>query len=349
MRPGGPRLLVAARARDDLRSTVGARLPKVGWAFRSELASAEWGSVEAMLVGSARRELAEVDFATMPRLRFVQQLYTGVDGFPFERLPASVRVAGNVGGYAPFVAEHAVALAMAAARDLPRSFSMVREGKLRPAPVHRLIHGRVAAVLGYGEIGRGIAQRMTGLGAEIVGVNRSGRMAPGVARMYPADRLREALAGAEFVFEARPLTRTTARSIARAELEAMSPTGVFVNVGRAGTVDEAELFAHLQSHPEFRAALDVWWGERFDDARLEEPFPFAALPNLLGSPHCAAAGPGVESYALDRALDNLVRFFSGEEPRFVVDRTEYEPSVPAARDPGRPDGTTSTPGPAPNP
>ncbi len=317
------RLLVAARPRDEIGAALASQLPGVAWAFRSDPAISDLGGVEAILVGAARREFADVEFAAMPNLRFVQQLYAGVDGFPFARLPPSVRVAGNVGGMAPFVAEHAVALGLAAARDLPNAWAKVREGQLRPAPEHRLIVGRTATILGYGEIGRAIAQRLEAFGAHVVGVNRTGRMAPGVERMYPSDRLRDAVGGADFVFEARPLTRATRATIGRPELEAMSPTGVFVNVGRAGTVDARALFEHLRDHPDFRAALDVWWTEQFETGRLAESYPWSSLPNLVGTPHCAAAGPGVESYALARAVANLARFFEGAPPEHVVDRDEY--------------------------
>ncbi len=329
-RPSMPiRLLVSARARDELGAAISERLPGVPWGYASDSGPADWSAVSAILVGSARRELAAFDAAATPQLEFVQQLYTGVDGFPFGRFPTRVRVASNVGAVAPFVAEHAVTLALAAARDLPGAMQKVREGVLRPPPVHRVLRGRRVVILGYGEIGRGIAARLAGFEPEIVGLNRTGIMAPGISRAYPAHRLREAVTDADFVFEARPLTRGTAGSIGAAELAAISPTGVFVNVGRAGTVDEGALYEHLRSHPEFRAAIDVWWGERFEDGRIVEPYPFGQLPNFLGTPHCAAGGDGVESYALARALSNLARFFAKEPPLYVVDRSEYEAPAPS--------------------
>ena len=320
----GPRLLVALRPRDEIRAAVEETLPGVEWTYPAEGSREDLGSVEAMLLGSVERELGDFDLNTLTGLRFVQRVYTGMDGVPFDRFPPRVRFAGNVGAYAPFVSEHAVALALSAARDLPRAHLQAMAGALRPPPSQRLMFGRTAVILGYGEIGRAIADRLKGFQVRILGLNRTGRMAPGCHAMFPADRLVEAVAEGDFVFDSRPLTRRTVGTIDGTVLAAMRPAAVFVNVGRAGTVDEEALYQHLLRHPEFRAALDVWWHEEFGAGRIEHRFPFGDLPNIVGTPHSAGFGPGVETYVLGRAVANLRRFLDGEEPRYIVDRSEYE-------------------------
>ena len=324
-----PRLLVAVRPRDEVGQALDHHLPGVEWRYATESPAREWEEVEAMLLGSVERDLGDLDVRPLPRLRFVQRVYTGMDGVPFDRFPERVRFAGNVGAYAPFVAEHAVAIALAAARELPRAHALVQAGTLRPPPVQRLLWERTALILGYGEIGRAVAERLSGFGTRVLGLNRSGRMAPGCLGMFPADRLLEAVKEGDFVFDTRPLTRATEGTIDGPVLAAMKPTAVFINVGRAGTVREEALYRHLLEHPEFRAALDVWWHEDFAGGRIEHRFPFGKLPNFVGTPHSAGFGPGVEAYVLSRALANLRRFFAGEEPRYVVDRAEYERPPPA--------------------
>jgi phosphoglycerate dehydrogenase-like enzyme len=318
-----PRLLVGMRPWEEIPRILSERLPGIPWAYASEGSAAEWSDVEAMLLGSVERDLGDVEVRSLPKLRFVQRVYTGMDGVPFERFGDAVSFAGNVGAYAPFVAEHALALALAAARELPRSQTLVAAGALRPPPVQRLLWGRTAVILGYGEIGRAIAQRLSGFETRVLGLNRTGRMASGCSGMFPADRLGEAVAEGDFVFDTRPLTRATEGSINAEVLAAMRPTAVFVNVGRAGTVREDALYAHLREHPDFRAALDVWWHEDYVNARIEHRFPFSELPNFVGTPHSAGFGPGVVAHVLERATVNLRRFFAGEEPRYLADRAEY--------------------------
>ena len=318
-----PRLLVTLRPRDDVGAAIDRALPEVAWAYLDRTAPDAWRDVEAVLADSLGRSDAIFDDRSTPRLRFVQRIYTGLDGFPFDRFGPAVAIAGNVGAFAPYVAEHAILLALAALRDLPRSIEMVREGRLRPVATQRTLYGAMGLVLGYGEIGTEIGRRLAAFGARVAGLNRTGRPAPGVERMFSSEQLSEALSAADLVFDVRPLTRRTTGSIGRAEFERMRPDATLVAVGRAGTVDEGALYGHLQSHPEFRAAFDVWWNEDYRAGTLGARFPLASLPNFVGTPHCAGAVAGAEGRALDFALENLVRFFRDGRPRFVVDRAEY--------------------------
>lgn len=318
------RLLVALRPREDARTEISTKLPDVGWCFLAEREGRPLDRVEAMLLGSVDRDLGPFDPAGLPELRFVQRVYAGLDGVPFGRFSSRVQFAGNVGAYAAPVADHALALALALARGIVAAQPMVHDGRLRPAPEHRRLDGTTALVLGYGEIGRAIASRLSGFDVRVIGLNRTGRAAPGCEQMFPADRLFEAVAGADLVFDARPLTHRTRGTIDSGILERMRPKAMYVNIGRAGTVDEEAVFRHLERHPEFRVGLDPWWGENPADDRFVSRFPFATLPNFVGTPHTAGLSPGTPERVLAFALENLARFFRGESPRHVVDRGEYE-------------------------
>ena len=318
-----PRLVATLTPESELADALGRGLPSIPWAYLSEVEPARRGSVEAMLVGSFSRDAPLPDFSTFPRLAFIQRAFTGLDGFPFDRVPPGVRIAGNVGAFAPFVAEHAVTLALAAARLIPLSQEMVRAGRLRPAPEQRLLYGSTAVVLGFGEIGHAIAAMLGGFGVRVIAVRRTATPDPAAAEVVGAESFRDVLGQASFVFECRPLTARTRGSIGRAELERMRGDAVFVNVGRAATVDEAALYEHLRTHPEFRAGLDVWWSESYREGLLGQRFPFATLPNVVGTPHCAGYAPGAEERGLRMAIENLARFFRDGRPLHVVDRAEY--------------------------
>ena len=282
-----------------------------------------WPAVEAMLTGSFERELPQWDPTKAPQLRFVQRLYTGLDGFPFDRFPATVKVAGNVGAFAPYVAEQAITLTLGLLRNLPAGMAMVKAGRLRPAPESRSLVGRTVLLLGYGEIARAISARLHPFGAVIEGVNRDGTARDGCDHMFPASQLGTALARADVAIDCRPLTVATRNSVGAAELGRMKATALYVNVGRADTVDEAALYAHLQSHPEFRVGLETWWLEDYGKGTLGSHFPIAALPNVIGTPHDAGFVAGSRPHILNSALDNLARFFAGQPPRFVADPAEY--------------------------
>jgi phosphoglycerate dehydrogenase-like enzyme len=308
---------------DDTTRAIAARLPAVPFVYATTNPSGPWPAVEAMLTGAVERELPQWDPAKAPQLRFVQRLYTGLDGFPFDRFPATVKVAGNVGAFAPYVAEQAITLTLALLRNLPAGMENVKAGRLRPAPESRSLVGRTVLMLGYGEIARAISARLHPFGAVIEGVNRDGSARDGCDRMFPASQLGAALARADVAIDCRPLTVSTRNSLGAAELRGMKPNAVYINVGRAGTVDEAALFAHLQSHPDFRAGLESWWLEDYAKGTLGSKFPIASLPNVIGTPHNAGFVTGSRAGVLNSALDNLARFFTGQPPRFVADPAEY--------------------------
>lgn len=318
------RLLVTLPPTDDTARAIAARLPAVPFLFASANPAGPWPTIEALLTGSLERELPQWDAAKAPNLRFVQRLYTGLDGFPFPRFPPNVQVAGNVGAFAPYVSEQAIALTLAILRNLPSAIENVKAGRLRPAPEARSLVGQTVLLLGYGEIARAIATRLRPFGVVIEGVNRDGSPREGADRMFPASGLTAALARADIAIDCRPLTVATRNSIGAPQLAGMKPKAIYVNVGRAGTIDEAALYAHLQSHPEFRVGMESWWLEDYVKGTLGSRFPIATLPNVIGTPHNAGLVSGSRPGVLSAALDNLVRFFSGQPPRFVADPAEYQ-------------------------
>ncbi len=327
-----PRLLVTLPASSELRAAILDRLRGVPVAFTDPADVGPWPTAEALLVGNLHRELPHWRADLAPRLRFVQQLFTGLDRFPFSAFGPDVAIAGNVGAYAPFVAEHAVALVLALAHEIVPNFEKVRRGRLRPPTPNRYLIGGTALVLGFGEIGRETADRLRALGLRVEGVGRTPDPRPGADRMYGASELAAALAGADVIVECRPLTRATRGTIDAAALNAMRPAAIFVNVGRAATVDETALYEHLRDHPAFRAGTDVWWREDFEAGELGSSHAFTELPNFLGSPHVAGVGSAARARAESLALENLVRFFAGARPLHVADRADYGDG-PATRPP----------------
>src|SRR6266568_3963870 len=98
---------------------------------------------------------------------------------------------------------------------------------------------------------------------------------------------------------------------------------ILVNIARGRLIVEDDLFEHLKSHPRFRAALDTWW--TYPDTKQGRPFhrPFQDLPNVVMTPHVAPMVPGQRAAAMEAALDNVIRFLRGDEPRHRIDPKEY--------------------------
>jgi len=245
------------------------------------------------------------------RLRWLQTASVGVEYFLFPELVASsVEITSVRHRHTP-AAEHALALLLAIARQLPR---MVRQQEARewemPLPSEVLsVSGARALIVGTGQIGTAVASRAAAFDMICAGVNRSGHAAAGFTKTYPARDLAAAVEEVDYVINCCPLTPETKGLFSKTVFRAARHGVVFVNVGRGKTVDQEALLSALQSGQVGAAGLDV-----FVDEPLPVDHPFWALPNVLITPHSAGVVPGVEvrQLGVDALLSNLPRFRARE-------------------------------------
>ncbi|MGA7924115.1 MAG: NAD(P)-dependent oxidoreductase [Thermoplasmata archaeon] len=324
-----PRLLVTIPPSTEVDQVLACRLPGVPVLFARDFGSTARASIEAALIGQLDRQLPQLTPDLLPNLRFAQSLSTGVDRFPFSKFGAKVRIAGNVGAYAPSVAEHAVALILALAKNIVTSDRIVHDGRLRPVPNSLVLEGRRALIVGFGAIGHEVARRLRGMGLTIEGISRDGASDPGADHVAPLVELGDAMERADVIVNCLPLARDTLGVFGKAELARLRPEAMFVNVGRARTIDATAFWSFLEEHPNTRVGLDVWWDEDFASGRLKFPAPLERYPHLIGSPHSAGATSASRGRAFELACQNLARFFGGEDPLYVVDRRNAELEDPS--------------------
>ena len=297
-----PRLLVVVNERAGMREAIARELPHVPFRFLAEAAPADAGNVEAALLGSMGRDAARWEPAAFPRLRFIQRAFTGVDDLPFDRLPPGVEVAGNVGAYAPFVAEHALALALGGLRQLKVRARATSWGKQKGAT----LYGAPVTLLGGGGITLELLELLAPFHVEATVVRRSAAPVPGAARTVPPSGLHEALAPALVVFVALALVPDTINFISAPELSVMRPDAWLVNVGRGRHVDTPALVEALQTGGIGGAALDVTEPEP-----LPEGHPLWDLPNCLITPHTANTAEMSAPLLAERVQDNVSRLAHG--------------------------------------
>ncbi len=320
-----PRLLVTSQMSDTLKVMLERHLPGIPVLVPEKAGKGPWPTLQAALVGFPQREMPGLSAEAVPGMRFVQRLFTGMDRFPFDRFPAECLFAGNVGAYAVPVAEHGLALVLALAKGLrtDQETILTRE---RARPLHRLLlEGREALLVGYGEIAQALAHRLKGMGMRVVGLNRTGTPSPGADQMVSPAGLLKAIARADVVVDLLPLTRKTRGFFGVAELAALKPDAIFVNLGRGATVSAPAMADLLKRRPESRVGLEVWWDERPGHMGEVEPGRgLEGLPYAVGTPHVAGLAEGAADRADERAVENLARFFRGERPLHLVDPSEYE-------------------------
>ena len=202
---------------------------------------------------------------------------------------------------APFVAQHALALLLAAAHRLVPIDAALRRGdwgdRERPERSRHLAGGE-ALLLGFGAIGRHLAPMLRGLGMRVTALRRRpGREEDGVRLIGPAE-LPAALSRADALLVSLPATPATVGLLDREAVARMRPGALVVNVGRGTVIDEDALYEALASGRLAGAGLDVWWrypeGAEAQGATPPAAHPFWELPNVVLSPHRADAADASE-------------------------------------------------------
>lgn len=316
----GLTLLVLADPAD--RSLGGlARLPgdvTIACGDRVEAFERAAPEAEVILNWSGELELLERVWALAPRVRWLHSRSAGLETTLFPALVESQAVVTNSRGvFSRPLGEFAIAAALFFAKDMRRMVRSQEAGLWDPFDVEE-IHDSVMGIAGYGDIGRACASRARALGMTVIGLRRRpdiSRDDPFLHEALPPERKIELLSRSDYLVVAAPLTPETCGMIGEAELRAMKPSAVLINVGRGPVVEEAALVRALREKRIRGAALDV-----FDEEPLPAGHPFFGLDNVLLSPHCADHTPDWLERAMRLFLENFERFHKGEPLLNVTDK-----------------------------
>ena len=266
------------------------------------------------------------DFPEAPRLKLLQSVAAGIDLIDVPSLPVGVTVC-NVAGHEQAIAEYVVMTMLAWQHRLLDIAAAFRGGVWSTGggagggPTHGEILGKTIGIVGYGRIGREVAQRMVGFGCTVIGANRSPVADKGAAsEIYPLGELDRMLPRCDVVVIAAGLGPETARLIDAGRLRLMKPSAFVINIGRAGIIDEEALYNALKDKQIAGAAIDVWWQypTPAEPNRRGSRLPFHELPNVIMTPHCSSATDGARDRRFGAVAGNLDRFARGEALHNVV-------------------------------
>jgi len=207
-------------------------------------------------------------------------------------------------------AVHALSFMLAQARLLPRALTVRAESdtdlwdELRGSC--RTLKGETALIVGFGAIGRRLAELLQPFGINILACRRQPRGDETVPMVREED-LTSTLGKADHVVNILPCSPDTLRFFDRARFSAMKPGVIFYNIGRGATVDQEALLAMLRSGHLRAAWLDV-----SDPEPLPDGHPLLAAPNCFITPHIAGGQPQEYKALVRHFLDNLERFARGD-------------------------------------
>jgi phosphoglycerate dehydrogenase-like enzyme len=276
--------------------------------------------------GSADPLLAEADAAygqpdveqifALPRLKWVQLSSAGYTRYDRDDLRIAFAGRGaaltnSSSVYAEPCAEHCLAMMMSLARRLPDALATQRGDKSWPSDKIRigcrLLMGQKVLLLGYGAIGKRLAELLRPFGVDITAVRRSVHSDPAV-RVITENQIDAPLAEADHVVNILPANDASTNFLNADRLAMMKPTALLYNIGRGNTIDQKALIAALQSHAIAGAYLDV------TDPEPPPPNdPIWSAPNCYLTPHSAGGHDTEFDRLVDHFVGNLWRLENGEK------------------------------------
>ncbi len=261
----------------------------------------------------------------VPRCWAVLRTGSGTDNVPIdEATERGIVVANTPAAFCDGVSDHVIGLMFSAARRIVSLDRSMRDGQWNIAAARplRTIRGQTLGLVGFGHIGRDLAQKLRGLEMRVLAYDpfaahealRSGGAEPAA--------LERLLAESDFVSLHCPLTPQTRHLISERQLRLMKPTAIFINTSRGPVVDEPALLRALQEGWITAAALDV-----FEEEPLPPGHPLLKLDNVVLTPHTAGMSERGIALRWRHSIESLTALARRRWPPSCVNR-QVRPKEP---------------------
>ena len=244
--------------------------------------------------------------ASCPDLKMIAVLGIGTDNIDLDAASRlGIKVSNTPGYSAIAVAEHALALMLAASRKIPQHQQELQAGRWTRIPMAQ-VHGKTLGIIGFGTIGRQMASLAKGIGMDVIVWTfhpDAVRPAPAGIRFVPLNRL---VSQADVISIHIRASEKTRHLLNREAFQKMKPSGILVNTARASIVETEAMIAALKNGRLAAAGLDV-----FDREPLPPGDPLLALPNVVLSPHNSGMTPEAIRRGNEMVVENVVAFLEG--------------------------------------
>jgi lactate dehydrogenase-like 2-hydroxyacid dehydrogenase len=301
-----PTLLQLNPFADFLEAGLAERFEVVRWFELSDAQRAGWleahgARVEAIASG-AHMGCPNALIEALPRLKMISINGVGLDKVDVAFARArGVEVATTVGGPTLDTADLAVGLVIALLREIPAADRHVRTGHWPGGerPLARKVSGRRFGIVGLGQIGRAVAERLAAFGP----VAYTGPSKKDAPYAFTPDLLTLAK-DSDVLIVTCPANAATRHMIDAAVLDALGPQGWLVNVARGSIVEESALIAALEAGRIAGAGLDVFEHEP------DVPEALRTHPRTVLIPHMGSATVETRRRMAEMVLENLDAAFA---------------------------------------
>lgn len=267
--------------------------------------------VDGYIAGLDMIDRAALDAAD--RLQVIARYGVGIDSVDLvAAAEKGISVTNTPGANAISVAELALGLMLALARQIPEAAAAAHQGKF-PRLSGVSLEGKTVGILGLGAIGKQLARRLAGFDCRVLAYDPFPDdvfIQSHAVLLRPID---EILREADFISLHMPLLPGTRGMVNREFLSKMKKGAYLVNTSRGEVVDERALLDALQTGRLRGAALDAFQVEPPDPTH-----PLLALPNVIATPHLGAQTDGATSNMGWMAMHDCLAVLRGEEPHYKV-------------------------------
>ena len=255
-------------------------------------------------------------FAKLPNLRAFVRCAVDIRNVDVAAASAAgVLVTRASPGFVPAVAELALGLMVDLSRGVSRATADYHAGRKPEVVMGRQLAGSRIGIIGYGSIGRRLADLAKMLGMEVLVADPFATVSdPGIQHI----KLDDLLARADYVVCLAIANEQTENLIDAAALAQMQPHGFFINLSRGNLVDEAALSAALREARIAGAALDV--GRAPDQMPTPE---LAGLSNVIATPHIGGLTPQAIEHQASETVRQVAAIIKGEAPVGAVNAEHW--------------------------
>jgi D-3-phosphoglycerate dehydrogenase len=247
------------------------------------------------------------------RLKVISRYGVGVDNVDLQAArEKGIIVTNTPGANSASVAELALSLILALARQIPEAAQAVKQGKW-PRLSGISLEGKTVGILGLGAIGKQLARRLAGFDCHIMAYDPFADVQFATLNNIALGTLTEVITVSDFISLHLPLLPETRQLVNTDFLAAVKKGAFLINTSRGEVVDETALLNALESGHLGGAGLDAFITEPPDPSN-----PLLQHPHVIATPHVGAQTDGATSNMGWIALNDCLAVLRGEEPKFRV-------------------------------
>jgi D-3-phosphoglycerate dehydrogenase len=271
------------------------------------------GNYEALVVRSQTQVSAKV-IAAGKKLQVIARAGVGVDNIDVEEATQRGIVVVNAPtGNTISAAEHAIALMLSLARNIPQANAVLKSGVWRRSDfMGTEVKDKTLGIIGLGNVGSEVAKRARGLQMKLIAYDPFISVDHAKKLQVELVSLEQILKEADFITLHLPLTASTERIIGAKELASVKPTVRIINCARGGLIDERALVKAVEEKRVAGAAIDVFPTEPTTESVLFES------DNIIVTPHLGASTTEAQATAAKDVAEQIIDVFKGQPPRYAV-------------------------------